>query len=76
MLGGMHGQAGRARRRAVARTPKVLEPVRRRRSRALPVVAGLVIVLLIAGRRRAPGSSSRTYGLEEAPDGTVRVTTA
>ena len=72
VLGGMHGQVGRP-EGAPPRAPKVLEPVRRRRSRALPVVAGLVIVLLIAGGAVA-WVSSRSYGLEEGPDGTVRVT--
>jgi protein phosphatase len=72
VLGGVHGHAGRG-DGAPARTPKVLEPVRRRRSRVLPIVAGAVVLLLIAGGAIA-WVSSRSYGLEEGPDGTVRVT--
>jgi PPM family protein phosphatase len=72
VLGGVHGHAGRA-DGAPARTPKVLEPVRRRRSRVLPVVAGVVVLLLIAGGAVA-WVSSRSYGLEEGPDGTIQVT--
>jgi PPM family protein phosphatase len=72
VLGGVHGHAGRA-DGAPARTPKVLEPVRRRRSRVLPVVAGVVVLLLIAVGAVA-WVSSRSYGVEEGPDGTIQVT--
>jgi protein phosphatase len=72
VLGGVHGHAGRP-DGATTRPPKVLEPVRRRRSRVIPMVAGAVVLLLIAAGAVA-WVSSRSYGLEEAPDGTVRVT--
>jgi protein phosphatase len=72
VLGGVHGHAGRA-DGAPARTPKVLEPVRRRRSRVVPVIAGVVVLLVIAAGAIA-WVSSRSYGLEEGPDGTIRVT--
>ncbi|HTI32973.1 MAG TPA: Stp1/IreP family PP2C-type Ser/Thr phosphatase [Miltoncostaea sp.] len=72
VLGGVHGHAGRP-DGAPTRTPKVLEPVRRRRSRVVPIVAGVVVLLVIAGGAIA-WVSSRSYGLEEGPDGTVLVT--
>lgn len=72
VLGGVHGHAGRP-DGATAPPPKVLEPVRRRRSRVIPLVAGAVVLLLIAGGAIA-WVSSRSYGLEQGPDGTVRVT--
>ncbi len=72
VLGGVHGHAGRP-DGATTRPPKVLEPVRRRRSRVIPIVAGAVVLLLIAAGAVA-WVSSRSYGLEEGPDGTVQVT--
>ena len=74
VLGGMHGQVGRPEGATSAHAEACSSPCARRRSRALPVVAGLVVVL--AARRPAPwpGSPSRSYGLEEGPDGTVQVT--
>jgi protein phosphatase len=72
VLGGVHGHAGRP-DGATTRPPKVLEPVRRRRSRAIPIVAGVVVLLVIAAGAVA-WVSSRSYGLEEGPDGTIRVT--
>jgi protein phosphatase len=72
VLGGVHGHAGRP-DGTPPRTAKVLEPVRRRRSRVVPIVAGVVVLLVIAGGAIA-WVSSRSYGLEEGPDGTVRVT--
>lgn len=72
VLGGVHGHAGRP-DGAPPRTAKVLEPVRRRRSRVVPIVAGVLVLLVIAGGAIA-WVSSRSYGLEEGPDGTVLVT--
>ncbi|HMO01003.1 MAG TPA: Stp1/IreP family PP2C-type Ser/Thr phosphatase [Miltoncostaeaceae bacterium] len=72
VLGGVHGHAGRP-DGATTRPPKVLEPVRRRRSRVIPIVAGAVVLLIVAGGAVA-WVSSRSYGLEEGPDGTVQVT--
>jgi serine/threonine protein phosphatase PrpC len=72
VLGGVHGHAGRP-DGATTRPPKVLEPVRRRRSRVIPFVAGVVVLLLVAAGAVA-WVSSRSYGLEEGPDGTIRVT--
>ena len=74
VLGGVRGHAGTERAGgATSRTPQVLEPVRRRRSRAIPILVGGLALLLIAGGVLA-WISSRTYGLEEASDGTVVVT--
>jgi protein phosphatase len=72
VLGGVHGHAGRP-DGAPARTAKVLEPVRRRRSRLVPALAGVVVVLLLAAGAVA-WVSSRSYGLEEGPGGTIQVT--
>ncbi|MGE0028352.1 MAG: Stp1/IreP family PP2C-type Ser/Thr phosphatase [Thermoleophilia bacterium] len=72
VLGGVHGHAGRT-DGTTTRPPKVLEPVRRRRSRVVPIVAGAVVLLIVAGGAVA-WVSSRSYGLEEGPDGTVQVT--
>jgi len=72
VLGGVHGHAGRP-DGATTLPPKVLEPVRRRRSRAIPIVAGVVVLLVIAAGAVA-WVSSRSYGVEEGPDGTVQVT--
>jgi protein phosphatase len=74
VLGGVRGHAGTERAGGgAARPPQVLEPVRRRRSRALPILAGCLVLLVIAGGALA-WISSRTYGLEESSDGTVVVT--
>ena len=74
VLGGVRGHAGTERAGGgPPRTPQVLEPVRRRRSRVVPILAGGLVLLLVAGGVLA-WISSRTYGLEEASDGTVVVT--
>ena len=74
VLGGVRGHAGSERAGGGApRTPQVLEPVRRRRSRVVPILAGGLVLLLVAGGVLA-WVSSRAYGLEEASDGTVVVT--
>jgi serine/threonine protein phosphatase PrpC len=74
VLGGVHGHAGteRAGSTATARPPRVLEPVGKRRSRLRPAIVAVVVVLaaLIGA---AAWIASRTYSLETAPNGTVRV---
>jgi hypothetical protein len=50
----------------------VLEPAGRRRSRALPVLAGIVALLIIIGGAIA-WIASRTYTVEAGPQGTVQV---
>jgi PPM family protein phosphatase len=74
VLGGVHGHAGTDRPGAVAsaRTPRVLEPVPRRRSRLVPALAG-AIVLIAALVGAVAWVNSRTYTLEESRDGTVVV---
>jgi PPM family protein phosphatase len=73
VLGGVHGHAGSERAGvSAARPPKVLEPAGRRRSRALPVLAGIVALLIIIGGAIA-WIASRTYTVEAGPRGTVQV---
>jgi protein phosphatase len=74
VLGGVHGHAGSGRPGAASsRPPRVLEPVpRRRRVRLRPAILVVVVVLaLVAGG--ALWVASRTYVVEAAPDGDVRV---
>jgi PPM family protein phosphatase len=75
VLGGVRGHAGTERPGATAGTgvPPRLEPVaKRRRSRLRPaIVAALVLLAAVVGA--AAWIASRTYSVEEAPDGTVRV---
>ncbi len=73
VLGGVHGHAGTERAGATAsRPPKVLEPAGRRRSRVLPVLAGVLVLLVIVGGAVA-WIASRTYTVEAGSQGTVRV---
>ncbi len=74
VLGGVHGHAGTDRPGAVAsaRTPRVLEPVSRRRSRLVPLLVG-AIVLIAALVGAAAWVNSRTYTIEESSGGTVVV---
>jgi protein phosphatase len=74
VLGGVHGHAGteRAGGGAPGRPPRVLEPVGTRRSRLRPaIVAAAVVLAVLIGS--AAWVASRTYSIETAPDGTVRV---
>lgn len=72
VLGGTRGHAGTERPGGPAPSPppRVLEPVDRRRRRVLPTVAVLVIGAAAAGLSWV---GSRTYTVEPAADGTVRV---
>ncbi|WP_217914467.1 Stp1/IreP family PP2C-type Ser/Thr phosphatase [Miltoncostaea marina] len=73
VLGGLHGHAAAERAGAPpSPAPKVIEPLGRRRSRAVPVVAAALVLLLVAAGGVA-WVSSRTYTLEATADGTVRV---
>lgn len=73
VLGGVHGHAGTERAGTTAtRPPKVLEPAGRRRSRVLPILAGVVVLLVIVGGAVA-WIASRTYTVEAGSQGTVRV---
>lgn len=73
VLGGVHGHAGSERAgTGPSRPPKVLERAGRRRSRALPVLIGVVILLIVVGGAVA-WVASRTYTVEAGPQGTVRV---
>lgn len=73
VLGGVHGHAGAERTGSPpARTPPLLERAQKRRSRIAPVLAAILAVLVIAGGALA-WVASRSYTLEAAPDGTVRV---
>jgi protein phosphatase len=73
VLGGVHGHAGAEYAGSgPARTPPLLERAGRRRSRAMPVVAG-ILALLAAIVGGTAWVASRTYTLEASPAGTVRV---
>lgn len=73
VLGGVHGHAGAERTgSAPARAPKVLEPAGRRRSRVMPVLVGILVLLAVILGGVA-WVASRTYTLEAGPDGTVQV---
>jgi serine/threonine protein phosphatase PrpC len=73
VLGGVHGHAGAGRTGSLpARPPQVLERAGRRRSRVVPVLVG-VLVLLAAVVGGVAWIASRTYTLQAGPDGTVRV---
>jgi len=73
VLGGVHGHAGSERAGAgPSRPPQVLERAGRRRSRAIPVLIGVLILLIVVGGAVA-WVASRTYTVEAGPQGTVRV---
>ncbi len=73
VLGGVHGHAGSERAGAgPSRPPQVLERAGRRRSRAIPVLIGVLILLIVVGGAVA-WVASRTYTVEAGPAGTVRV---
>lgn len=73
VLGGVHGHAGSERAGSTAsRPPKVLEPAGRRRSRVMPVLAGILVLLIVVGGAIA-WIASRTYTVEAGSQGTVRV---
>ena len=73
VLGGVHGHAGSERAGAgPSRPPQVLESAGRRRSRAIPVLIGVLILLIVVGGAVA-WVASRTYTVEAGPQGTVRV---
>lgn len=74
VLGGVHGAAGTdAGGGAGHRTPRVLEPVpRRRRARLRPaLLAAAVVLALVVGA--VAWIASRTYVVEATPDGAVQV---
>ena len=73
VLGGVHGHAGAERAGSgPAPPPKVLERAGRRRSRAVPILAGTLVVLaLVAGG--VAWFASRSYLVDAGPDGTVMV---
>jgi protein phosphatase len=72
VLGGVHGAAGRA-RTGSSRPPRVLERVpRRRRVRWKPVLA-VAAVLVAAAVGVVAWVASRSYVVEESPDGNVQV---
>lgn len=74
VLGGVRGHAGTDRPGAPppAPPPPVLEPVGRRRGRLGPILVGAVVLLaLVVGG--VVWVASRTYVVEPADDGTVRV---
>ncbi len=72
VIGGLHGKATTEPAGGSARTPAVIERAGRRRSRAVPVLVG-VLVLLSAIVGVVAWVASRTYTVQAAPDGTVRV---
>jgi serine/threonine protein phosphatase PrpC len=73
VLGGVHGHAGAERTgSAPAPSPKVLEPAGRRRSRVVPVLVGILVLLAVVLGGGA-WVASRTYTLEEGTGGTVQV---
>ena len=74
VLGGVHGHAGTDRPGAApaGRAPKVLEPVSRRRSRLVPILIG-VLVLIAALVGAVAWGNSRVYTLESSSAGTLRV---
>jgi serine/threonine protein phosphatase PrpC len=73
VLGGVHGAAGRAGASAGRRPPRVLERVsRRRRVRWKPVLAAAAVAVALAAGAVA-WIASRTYVVEESPDGNVQV---
>ena len=73
VLGGVHGHAGSERAGGgPSRPPQVLERAGRRRSRAIPVLIGVLILLIVVGGAVA-WVASRTYTVEAGPQGTVRV---
>jgi protein phosphatase len=73
VLGGVHGHAGAERSgSAPAPPPKVLEPAGRRRSKLVPVLTG-VLVLLAAVVGGVAWVGSRTYTVEAGPQDTVIV---
>ncbi len=73
VLGGVHGHAGAERTgMGPAPPPRVLEPAGRRRSRLVPVLVGLLLLVAAAVGVTA-WIGSRTYTLEEGPGGTVQV---
>ncbi|HSI30377.1 MAG TPA: Stp1/IreP family PP2C-type Ser/Thr phosphatase [Miltoncostaeaceae bacterium] len=72
VLGGVHGAAGRA-GTGSSRPPRVLERVpRRRRIRWKPTLAAAAVVVALAAGAVA-WIASRTYVVEESPDGNVQV---
>ena len=73
VLGGVHGHAGTD-RASVGPPPRarVLEPVPRRRGRALPI-AVVVLALLVLGAGTLTWVASRSYLIEAGPGDTVRV---
>ncbi|HEX2506877.1 MAG TPA: Stp1/IreP family PP2C-type Ser/Thr phosphatase [Miltoncostaeaceae bacterium] len=72
VLGGVHGAAGRG-GTGTSRRPRVLEPVkRRRRVRWTPVLAAAAVVVALAIGAVA-WIASRSYVVEESPDGNVQV---
>jgi hypothetical protein len=72
VLGGVHGAAGRG-GTGSTRRPRVLEPVpRRRRVRWKPVLAAAAVVVALAAGAVA-WIASRSYVVEESPDGNVQV---
>lgn len=73
VLGGVHGHAGAERSGSrPAPSPRVIEPLGRRRSRVLPVLIGAV-VLIAALAGGVAWISSRTYTLQESATGTLEV---
>ena len=73
VLGGVHGHAGAERSGgAPAPPPKVLEPAGRRRSKAVPVLMGVLVLLAVVVGGVA-WVASRTYTLEAGPQDTVIV---
>ena len=73
VLGGVHGHAGAERSGSgPAPAARVIEPLGKRRSRVLPVLVG-VVVLLAAAAGGVAWISSRTYTLEQSPSGTMQV---
>ena len=73
VLGGVHGHAGAERAgSAPAPPPRVLEPAGRRRSKVVPVLTGVLVVLaLVVGG--VAWVASRTYTVQAGPDDTVIV---
>lgn len=73
VLGGVHGHAGTERAGGPpAPPPKVLERAGRRRSRAVPITAGVLVVLAIVAGGVA-WFASRSYVVDAGPEGTVVV---
>jgi protein phosphatase len=76
VLGGVHGAAGTARSGSIGggrRPPRVLEPVRRRRRLRAGPIAAAVVVLLGLAIGAVAWISSRAYSVEAAPNGDVQV---